>query len=115
MDITSEPTKKPLPFVISLPNDGNKYHEILKSTKSVRMQSGFINLQAGQNVGSHTTGNYEELLVILDGFGEIELDGHERQKIQKNCVAYIPPATEHNVFNLGNTPLRYIYIVSRVE
>ncbi len=108
-------SKDLLPFVLSLPDDDIQYHEILKSTQSVTMHSGLVSLQSGQAVGSHTTGKHEELLVILDGTGEVEIEGHGRQRIQKGCVAYIPPATQHNVFNVDTKPLRYIYVVSRVE
>ncbi|MEW6558503.1 MAG: cupin domain-containing protein [Elusimicrobiota bacterium] len=52
---------------------------------------------------------------MLDGIGEVELEGLGRQRIQKGCVAYIPPATQHNVFNVGTHPLRYLWIVSRVQ
>lgn len=115
MSTVPDQSKKLLPFVLSLPDDDIKYHEIVKATQSVTMQSGLVSLQSGQDVGSHTTGKHEELLVILDGIGEVELEGHGRQKIQKGCVAYIPPATQHNVFNVDTNPLRYLYIVSRVE
>ncbi len=102
------------PFVLELPED-HEYHEILKSSQSVTMQSGLVTLQPGKDVGTHNTGSYEELLVILEGTGEVESEGSARQHIKKGCVAYIPPATQHNVFNAGTSPLRYLYIVSRVK
>jgi quercetin dioxygenase-like cupin family protein len=115
MNTVADQSKNLLPFVLSLPDDGIKYHEILKSTQSATMRSGLVTLQSGQDVGSHTTGKHEELLVILDGVGEVEVERHGRQRIQNGCVAYIPPATQHNVFNVDTQPLRYLYIVSRVE
>ncbi|MEW6685921.1 MAG: cupin domain-containing protein [Candidatus Edwardsbacteria bacterium] len=115
MSTVIDQLKNLLPFVLSLPDDDIKYHDILKSTQSVTMQSGLVSLQPGQDVGSHTTGKHEELLIILDGIGEVELEGLGRQRIQKGCVAYIPPATQHNVFNVGIYPLRYLWIVSRVQ
>lgn len=107
--------KNLVPFVLSLPNDGAKYHKILGSTQSVAMRAGLVNLQSGQDVGSHNTGKHEELLVILDGIGEVEIKELGRQRLHKGCVAYIPPDTQHNVINVGTEPLRYLYIVSRVE
>ncbi len=114
MKSATDQSKKLLPFVRSLPDDDLKHHDILRSTQSVTMQAGLVNLGSGQEVGSHTTGDHEELLVILDGAGELEVEGHGRQRVEKGCVAYIPPATRHNVFNVGTEPLRYIYIVSHV-
>ena len=115
MNAPLDHSESPQPFVLSLPDDGNGYHEILKSPKSITMRSGLVTLQSGQEVGSHTTGKHEELLVILDGTGEVELGGLSRQRIERGSVAYIPPATQHNVFNVDTLPLRYLYIVSRAE
>lgn len=115
MDAVANQSKNLLPFVLTLSNDDIKHHEILKSPQSVKMRSGLVNLQPGQDVGSHTTGKHEELLVILDGIGEIETESLGRQRVHKGCVAYIPPATQHNVYNVDTHPLRYLYIVSRTE
>jgi mannose-6-phosphate isomerase-like protein (cupin superfamily) len=102
-------------FVRSLPADSIKYHEILSSNQSVSMKSGLVCLQPGENVGSHNTGNREELLIILNGMGEIETEGSGRRKINQGCVAYVPPNTQHNVFNSNSELLRYLYIVASVE
>jgi mannose-6-phosphate isomerase-like protein (cupin superfamily) len=107
-------TKKTSPFVLALPEDNGKYHEILGLKQSVSMKSGLVCLQPGENVGSHNTGSREELLVIVDGSGEVELEGCSNKKINEGCVAYIPPTTQHNVINTGEKPLRYIYIVSSI-
>lgn len=115
MGTVPDQTKNLLPFILPLPKDGTTYHKILGTDKSVTMRSGLVTLQSGQNVGSHNTGKHEELLVILEGSGEVELEELGRQKIQKGCVAYIPPTTQHNVFNINAEPLRYIYVVSRAE
>jgi mannose-6-phosphate isomerase-like protein (cupin superfamily) len=102
------------PFVLSIPNNGNIHNEILNSSQGVEMRSGLVTLQPGQECGSHNTGNNEELLVILEGSGEVKLDGFGIEKIQQGCAAYIPPITQHNVFNNGKQVLQYIYVVSKV-
>lgn len=111
---SSTPVKNTFPFVLSLPKDNDKYHELLELKQSVSMKSGLVCLQPGENVGSHTTGNREELIVIIDGSGEVELNGCGNNNIQEGCIAYIPPDTQHDVINTGNKLLRYIYIVSSV-
>jgi quercetin dioxygenase-like cupin family protein len=72
-------------------------------------------LAPGQDIGSHTTGDHEEMIVILEGEGELEAAGMGRQKIASGQVAYNPPQTSHNVFNTGTDNLRYIYIVVKVS
>ena len=104
-----------VPFVLVLPDDNAKYHELLKPPRSVVMHSGVVTLRPDESVGSHTTGKHEELLVILDGIGEVELGGFGRKKVHGGCVAYVPPLTQHNVLNVGTQPLRYVFVVSRAE
>ncbi|MFH2057122.1 MAG: cupin domain-containing protein [bacterium] len=107
---------QPVPFVQALPNDDTPYLSLLKPGKSAKLHSGYVCLKPGENVGEHSTENYEELLVVLSGEGEVETGGiAQRRPISANQVAYNPPHTTHNVFSTGREPLRYIYIVTPVE
>ncbi|MFH1194969.1 MAG: cupin domain-containing protein [bacterium] len=105
---------KIIPFVLSLPDNHIGYYEIVKPERSIDMRSGFVTLHFGEDVGSHTTGKREELLIVLEGVGEVQIENHESKKIQPRSVVYIPPNTCHNVFNMGENPLKYIYVVSGV-
>jgi mannose-6-phosphate isomerase-like protein (cupin superfamily) len=119
MKTISEETKNyatnVVPFVLLLPNDGIRYFPILDSSRSVQMGSALVTLQPGENVGSHNTGMHEELLVILEGIGEVEAQGVEKQRVSEQSVVYISPSNQHNVSNVGSTPLRYIYVVSKIH
>ena len=79
------------------------------------MHSGRVVLQPGKDVGSHSTGNHEELIVVLRGEGVVEVQGMGRTLISAGKVAYNPPHAEHNVINTGAGPLEYIYIVAPVQ
>ncbi|MDP4189646.1 MAG: hypothetical protein Q8905_16475, partial [Bacteroidota bacterium] len=61
-----------IPFVLALPKDGDRYLELLNTSQSITMRSGLVVLQEGENVGSHNTGQHEEILIILNGCGEVE-------------------------------------------
>jgi mannose-6-phosphate isomerase-like protein (cupin superfamily) len=76
------------------------------------MRSGLMVLAPGKDCGWHSTGNYEELLICLEGAGEIETEGAGRQALAAGCYAYNPPHTRHCVFNTSDKPLRYIYVVA---
>jgi mannose-6-phosphate isomerase-like protein (cupin superfamily) len=104
---------KKKPYIRTLPTDKSEYFEILGKSNAVSMHSGLVTLAPGKDVGKHSTENYEELIIVFDGEGEIEADGAGRMKIKKGQIAYNPPQTGHNVFNTGFEPLRYIYIVAR--
>ena len=101
----------PKPFVLAIPA-AEEYIEILGAGKSVAMHSGRVQLLPGKDCGMHTTGHHEELIVVLSGEGELEVTGIGRTKIRTGMVAYNPPQTEHNVFNIGSEPLSYIYVVT---
>jgi mannose-6-phosphate isomerase-like protein (cupin superfamily) len=101
------------PFSIILPNNLNKYTELLKPPRTVTMRSGLVRLNPGEDVGLHSTNKNEEMLVILEGQGEVELEGHTPLKVSGGQVAYVPPMTKHNVHNKGPLTLKYIFIVSK--
>ena len=76
------------------------------------MRSGFVRLKPGQTVGWHTTGGNEETLVILHGKGKALIGGKEGLLFEAPALVYIPPATRHNVENIGAEPLEYEYVVA---
>jgi quercetin dioxygenase-like cupin family protein len=78
------------------------------------MHSGLVTLTKGECVGEHSTGNHEELIVVLSGSGEIEAEGNGRKKINKGETAYNPPNTRHNVYNINDNLLKYIYVVAKI-
>jgi mannose-6-phosphate isomerase-like protein (cupin superfamily) len=101
------------PFSIILPNNLSKYTELLKPPRTITMRSGLVRLNPGEDVGLHSTNKNEEMLVILEGQGEVEFEGRAPLKISGGQVAYVPPMTKHNVHNRGTVPLKYIFIVSK--
>jgi mannose-6-phosphate isomerase-like protein (cupin superfamily) len=100
------------PFVVVL--SANESTSVVKPPKSRVLRSGQVVLRPGDAVGSHTTGDREELIIVLEGRGEMEADGFSTTLLEKGQVAYIPPQTQHNVFNRHSEILRYIYVVSPV-
>jgi mannose-6-phosphate isomerase-like protein (cupin superfamily) len=101
------------PFLFVLPHDAPRYTMIMGPPRTVTMRSGLVNLAPGKDVGLHSTEKNEEMLVILEGQGEVELEGFGRMRIAAGRTAYVPPKTRHNVFNTGTGPLKYIFVVSR--
>jgi mannose-6-phosphate isomerase-like protein (cupin superfamily) len=77
------------------------------------MHSGLVVLAPGKSVGKHSTKGNEEMLVVLEGQGEMRIAGGKDLPFTKEMALYCPPATEHDVFNTGATTLRYVYVVSR--
>jgi quercetin dioxygenase-like cupin family protein len=82
---------------------------------TVTMRSGRVILSPGKSVGKHSTGTNEEILVILEGQGEMQIAGGTTLQLNRSVVAYCPPNTEHDVLNNGTGILRYVYIVARAK
>ena len=76
------------------------------------LRSGYVRLKPGNSSGWHTTGQNEEALVILHGRGEAKIEGAAGMPLAEHMLAYIPPATRHNVTNPGTELLEYVYVVA---
>lgn len=80
--------------------------------ETVTMKSGYVVLEPGRSVGRHSTEHHEEMLVVLEGRGEMLFHDGSKLKIEGGTALYCPPATEHDVVNTGSGNLRYVYVVA---
>jgi len=76
------------------------------------MKGGSVKLKPGESVGWHSTSANEEALVILRGSGVANIEGHPDVPLTERMLAYIPPATRHNVTNNGTQILEYVWLVA---
>jgi len=81
--------------------------------ETVAMRSGGVILHPAKSIGKHSTGENEEILVILEGRGEMLITEGKTLQLSKSVVAYCPPHTEHDVVNNGSDILRYVYVVAK--
>jgi mannose-6-phosphate isomerase-like protein (cupin superfamily) len=99
--------------VIPLQSSGRNVNPVLSGPpESVKMKSGLVVLAPGKSVGKHSTEHNEELLVVLEGQGEMIFQDGSKLPVKANTALYCPPETEHNVTNTGTGLLRYVYIVA---
>jgi oxalate decarboxylase/phosphoglucose isomerase-like protein (cupin superfamily) len=104
----------PQPLAISLDLNSPAYQEIVDGPPAtIGMYSGLVTIKPGETVGHHNTENYEEMLVILSGEGEMVFEKGMPVTLKYGMVAYCPPHTEHDVKNIGTIPLKYIYVASK--
>jgi mannose-6-phosphate isomerase-like protein (cupin superfamily) len=80
-----------------------------KTANALSLRSGRVVLKKSENIGEHDTGSSEEILIILEGKGELLINGHEKIIFGKETALYIPPNTIHDVKNTGRGPLRYVF------
>jgi quercetin dioxygenase-like cupin family protein len=76
------------------------------------MRGGSAKLKPGESVGWHSTSGNEEALVILRGSGVAKIEGRPDLPLMEKMLAYIPPATRHNVTNTGTQALEYVWLVA---
>jgi mannose-6-phosphate isomerase-like protein (cupin superfamily) len=107
-------TEKPKPFVKELDAGSELHLPVLTEENASRMRAGMVTLAPGEDCGRHSTEDCEELLIILEGRGEAEVEGFGAVAVAAWHVAYIPPGTFHNVRQRGDGPLRYVYVVAPV-
>jgi len=103
------------PFSVQLNGSTKRRHLVGDFPKTIGLRSGEVLLDPGESVGQHSTKAKEEIIVIFSGKAEIFSDKIPLLTVQKDSLVYIPPHTDHNVKNVGNDVLRYIYVVSPVE
>jgi len=110
----SNSKKTPVAKVIRLESAGKDYLRVLGGPpETVTMRSGLVVLRPGKSVGLHNTEANEELLVVLEGAGEMRLPGSETLPVAVGTAVYCPPHREHDVFNTGSGLLRYVYVVAK--
>jgi mannose-6-phosphate isomerase-like protein (cupin superfamily) len=114
VSFSAEPTNaEPAAKVIELDTHGKDYLKLLGGPpESVSMESGLVVLAPQQSVGKHSTGQHEELLVVLEGKGEMIFKNKFSLPVEANHAVYCPPQTEHDVKNTGTSVLRYVYVVA---
>ncbi len=111
--IAASAQQKPHAKVVELDRSGAHDLPLLAGPpETVTMKSGLVTLQPGQSVGQHSTAAHEEMLVILEGNGEMKVKDGATLRLDRDHVLYCPPQTTHDVTNTGAGVLRYIYIVA---
>ena len=103
------------PFSIKLDTEEKRRHLLGDNPKTAGIRSGQVILKKGESVGEHATNQKEEVIVVFWGTAEITTNKSSSIIAEENSVSYIPPRTIHNVKNIGEGDLRYIYIVSSVD
>jgi quercetin dioxygenase-like cupin family protein len=103
---------KPEPKTLPLTCPGGDCPLLTGRPQTAGMRGGSVKLKPGESVGWHSTASNEEALVILHGSGVAKIEGHADVPLSEKTLAYIPPATRHNVTNTGTDVLEYVWVVS---
>jgi mannose-6-phosphate isomerase-like protein (cupin superfamily) len=88
--------------------DGSTIRVLLDAETGTRNQSlAEAWLEPGQATQRHYHARSEELYVLLDGEGELEVDG-ERSHVGPGQAILIPPGARHQITASDDGPLRFL-------
>jgi quercetin dioxygenase-like cupin family protein len=85
-----------------------KSETVVSRSQSSQLHAGYVVLESGKEVGEHATEGEEELIMVVEGKGEVVSEGHS-QTIEAPCVVLVPAHTVHNVRNTSKALLKYVY------
>ncbi len=83
-----------------------------KDGTALSLRSGCVVLAKGDEIGEHSTKEREEVLIVLEGKGELILGKGKKIRFEKGSALYVPPRTAHNVRNIGIKGLKYVFITA---
>jgi len=81
---------------------------LVSSSDSRQFHSGYVVLESGKEIGEHETEGGEELIVVLEGTAEVSYGGRA-ESVCAPAVVLVPARTTHNVKNMSDGSLRYVY------
>jgi len=99
------------PLVVALKGN-EKYQRLLSDVSDTAgMKSGYVVLKPNESVGEHNTEAKEEVIIILKGRAEVYISDCPLFCAEENHLIYIPPQTVHDIKNISEGDLRYVFAV----
>ena len=88
--------------------DGSTIRELIgpRTTPPGAQSLAEATLEAGQATERHHHATSEEIYFVLEGAGEMEVDG-ERAHVEAGAAILIPPGAWHQI-RAGDAPLRFL-------
>ncbi|WP_332851582.1 cupin domain-containing protein [Duganella sp. S19_KUP01_CR8] len=73
-----------------------------------------VELDAGATAGRHSHPG-DEISYVLEGEGELRIDGEDPRRVKVGEAFVIPAGTVHDALNVGNGPLKLVgvYVVEK--
>jgi mannose-6-phosphate isomerase-like protein (cupin superfamily) len=87
--------------------DGSTIRELLGRGAAANQSLAEATLAPGHATERHYHAATEEIYFVLDGSGEMEIDG-ERAAVAAGHAILIPPRARHTIRATGSSPLRFL-------
>jgi len=81
------------------------------------LRAGSVVLTPGEVMDWHSTKGREELLILLSGRVQLEVDTQHRSRfaLRAGQCAYVPGRTKHRVLNRSSARATYVYVTAPVR
>ena len=79
------------------------------------LRAGAVVLKPGACMEWHSTRDREELLIVLEGWVELDVATSRRtrrRRVPAGCAAFLGARTEHRVLNRSARPAAYVYVTA---
>jgi mannose-6-phosphate isomerase-like protein (cupin superfamily) len=88
---------------------GSLYTMLVPRDDTQCLEAVLETIAPGRVTPSNAHENFAQLYFLVSGKARIHIGG-ESGEVTAPAVAFIPRKTEHHVENLGDSPLRYVYV-----
>jgi len=112
--IDNKQNKYANPKVVSFHPDSIQYQNLFDGEKdSVVFYSGVVTLIPNQSGEIHSTEIYEEMIITLEGEGQLRILNQKNLDVKFGKIALVPPFTKHQMVNTGTKNFKYIYVAAK--
>lgn len=104
----------PEPKVITFNPESVQYQPLFDGEKdTVVFYSGIVTLAPDKSGELHSTEIYEEIIIPLEGEGQLRISKQKNLDVKFGKIALVPPYTEHQMVNTGTKNFKYIYVATK--
>jgi len=83
----------------------NYFRQVLATGKNVQIV--VMSIPPGGEIGQETHANNDQVLMLIEGTGEVILDG-KTADFEVGDIVLVPAGTQHNFITRGNAPMKII-------
>ncbi|MCD6231298.1 cupin domain-containing protein [Candidatus Aerophobetes bacterium] len=90
---------------------GNEYNMLLPKEMTESLELALVKVKKNSLTPKHTHEDEEQVYIILKGKGLMRIN-NEEQEVEGGMIVYIPRKAEHEIKNIGEDELTYIYVAN---
>lgn len=93
-----------------LAKENTNFRKVIYTGKNSQVV--LMNIPQKGDIGNEVHETIDQILVFVNGEGEVVINNSERQKVEKHSVVFVPAGTWHNFINTGDEDLKLFTVYS---